>query len=87
MTILNDEANKETRHDDGEPAFPMLVADYGPNTWTIYTVGALGLGRLALKSKDANRTEPTPGWPDGFTPSVSSTGGCDLHPEAAKEAE
>ena len=26
-----------------------------------------------------NRVPPEPGWPVGFTPSVASTGGCDLH--------
>lgn len=26
-----------------------------------------------------NRVPPCSGWPNGFTPSVSSTGGCDLH--------
>lgn len=26
-----------------------------------------------------NRVPPLAGWPVGFTPSVSSTGGCDLH--------
>lgn len=26
-----------------------------------------------------NRVGPKPGWPDGFTPSVASDGGCDLH--------
>lgn len=26
-----------------------------------------------------NRVPPEPGWPNGFTPSVASTGGCDLH--------
>jgi hypothetical protein len=26
-----------------------------------------------------NRTPPQSGWPRGFAPSVSSTGGCDLH--------
>lgn len=26
-----------------------------------------------------NRVPPMRGWPDGFTPSVDSTGGCDLH--------
>ena len=26
-----------------------------------------------------NRVPPGPGWPNGFTPSVASTGGCDLH--------
>ena len=26
-----------------------------------------------------NRVPPSKGWPDGFTPSVSSTGGCDLY--------
>ena len=28
-----------------------------------------------------NRVEPSEGWPNGFTPSVSSTGGCGLHQE------
>ena len=27
----------------------------------------------------ANRVPPQPGWLNGFMPSVSSTGGCDLH--------
>ena len=31
-------------------------------------------------SHSANRVPPMPGWPKGFTPSVFSTGGCDLHP-------
>lgn len=26
-----------------------------------------------------NRVAPCAGWPNGFTPSVSSTGGCDEH--------
>lgn len=26
-----------------------------------------------------NRVPPCPGWPTGFTPSVSITGACDLH--------
>lgn len=26
-----------------------------------------------------NRVPPEQGWPNGFTPSVASTGGCDLH--------
>jgi len=26
-----------------------------------------------------NRVSPCAGWPQGFTPSVSSTGGCDRH--------
>jgi hypothetical protein len=26
-----------------------------------------------------NRVSPRDGWPDGFMPSVASTGGCDLH--------
>ena len=45
-----------------------------------------------------NRVPPEPGWPIGFTPSVASTGGCDLHTsnsamrineaaQAGKEAE
>jgi hypothetical protein len=29
-----------------------------------------------------NRVPPSSGWPNGFTPSVSSTGGCDLHSKA-----
>ena len=41
-----------------------------------------------------NRVPPESGWPTGFTPSVASTGGCDLHasnatheplPKAAEE--
>jgi hypothetical protein len=28
-----------------------------------------------------NRTPPSPGWPTGFTPSVTGSGGCDLHLE------
>ena len=31
-------------------------------------------------SHSNNRVDPQSGWPDGFKPSVSSTGGCDLHP-------
>jgi hypothetical protein len=26
-----------------------------------------------------NRVAPSSGWPNGFTPSVASSGGCDLH--------
>jgi hypothetical protein len=26
-----------------------------------------------------NRVPPQPGWPNGFTPSTITTGGCDLH--------
>ena len=34
-----------------------------------------------------NRVPPGPGWPNGFTPSVASTGGCDLHtPNTSLEA-
>ena len=31
-----------------------------------------------------NRIPPSKGWPDGFTPSVSSTGGCDLFEKEGK---
>lgn len=39
-----------------------------------------------------NRVQPQPGWPDGFTPSVASTGTCEYHTsraalEAAGEGE
>lgn len=34
----------------------------------------------------ANRVPPMQGWPNGFTPSVSSTGGCDLHSENKQDA-
>jgi hypothetical protein len=30
-----------------------------------------------------NRVPPCDGWPNGFTPSVASTGGCDLHTSTA----
>lgn len=29
-----------------------------------------------------NRAEPSAAWPTGFTPSVASDGGCDLHTDA-----
>ena len=35
----------------------------------------------------ANRVSPMPGWPDGFTPSVSDTGGCDLQRRAGEQAQ
>lgn len=30
----------------------------------------------------SNRVPPCEGWPNGFTPSVASSGGCDLHTSA-----
>jgi hypothetical protein len=35
----------------------------------------------------ANRVPPMQGWPDGFTPSVSDTGGCDLQQRKGENAE
>lgn len=32
-------------------------------------------------SHPSNRTEPSSGWPTGFTPSVAWHGSCELHPE------
>lgn len=34
-----------------------------------------------------NRVPPCPGWPNGFTPSVASTGGCDKHTSNRQESD
>jgi hypothetical protein len=35
-------------------------------------------------SHPTNRVPPMKGWPQGFTPSMSIHGGCDLHPDTNK---
>jgi hypothetical protein len=72
---------------DLSPAASMFSGGLNPNT--VPTCGFPVCVHLIRPSSGAfdggwcnhpaNRVQPSPGWPNGFTPSVSSTGGCGFH--------
>jgi hypothetical protein len=68
-------------------ASPMVSGGLNPNT--VPTCGfpvcdylirpSCGSSNGGWCGHSANRVPPSPGWPTGFTPSVSCTGGCGHH--------
>jgi hypothetical protein len=75
------------------PAAPMVSGGLNPNT--VLTCGfpvclylirpSDGKSSGGWCGHSANRVPPSPGWPTGFTPSVSCTGGCSYHSALAAE--
>jgi hypothetical protein len=75
------------------PAAPMVSCGLNPNTVPTcafpvcdYLIrSGCGSRYVGWCGHPANRVQPSTGWPTGFTPSVSCTGGCGYHSALANE--